>query len=163
MVWWGPAGRGSRGQSWDVIGVSSLQSDLSVQVQWAAEGTVLIAGCSSEVLHLLFQVIGETEQRCQETIDRAGQERSWAATLPGNGKALRMNHARAVTSPGAGCLIQASDSLLQSTRALFLTSTGNAIYMGTGKFLAEGNPPWGQDHEVVSGHTVTRSALPRYS
>lgn len=46
--------------------------------------------------------------------------------LPGNGKSSKTNGAQAVTSPGAGCLIQASDTILQSKLTLSLTLTGKA-------------------------------------
>ena len=74
-----------------------------------------------------------------------------------------MNDTGAVTSPGAGCLIQASDTRLQSKLPLFLTPTGKAKETVTGKFLAEGKPPRGWDHKKIRALAVTRSSLPRYS
>lgn len=90
------------------------------------------------------------EERCQETSDRAGQERSWAATLPGNGKAprMRMNHSWAVTSPGAGC---SHKPLTASCKAHTLFSLPQQVRLNT---RAPGNS---QQRAIRHGDRTTRS------
>lgn len=77
----GPVGRG---QSWNVIGVPSLQFNSMVLVWRAANEMMVTPGSSPEGLHPHFWVIN-TRHGLRLVIDREGQERSRAVLLQAMG------------------------------------------------------------------------------